>query len=307
MLRYVLGRVLQAGLTLLLLSVVVFLLSRVLGDPIAFMLPFDALPSDIARVRQQLGLDDPLILQYWRWMSGVVAGDLGISTRQEIPVATLILDRAVASFMLGGAALLWASIASLLLGVAAAVYKDTLVDRMARVIAIIGQSAPPFWIGIVLIQIFSVRLRLLPSAGIGDWPHLLMPAFTVGLFAVAGMTRLVRSGMLEVLGSEFVKEARIMGIPEWRVIWKYALKNALIPVLTFAGEYFGILIAAAVVVETVFAWPGMGRLAYEAVFTRDYPLIQGLILAMAALVLAMNLVVDLLYPLLDPRIRYANN
>jgi peptide/nickel transport system permease protein len=304
MLRYVSDRLLQAALTLLILSVAVFFLSRVLGDPIAFMLPFDSLPSDIIRVRQQLGLDQPLIVQYWNWVVGVVSGDLGVSTRQQIPVLQLILDRAHASLILCGAALLWASSLSLVLGVGAAVYKDTFLDRLARVIAIVGQSAPPFWLGIVLIQLFSVRMHVLPSAGIGSWSHLVMPAFTVGLFGVAGMTRLVRSGMLEVLDSEFVKKARIMGTPEWRVIWKHALKNAAIPVLTFAGEYFGILIAAAVVVETVFAWPGIGRLAYEAVFTRDYPLIQGITLTIALLVLAMNLFVDLLYLIVDPRIRY---
>jgi peptide/nickel transport system permease protein len=304
MVRYVFDRLLQAALTLLILSIAVFLLSRILGDPIAFMLPFDSLPSDIIRVRQQLGLDEPLIIQYWHWIAGVATGDLGVSTRQQIPVSQLILDRAQASLLLGGAALFWASSLSLVLGVGAAVYKDTIVDRLARAIAIIGQSAPPFWLGILLIQLFSVKLGVLPSAGIGSWPHLVMPAFTVGLFAVAGMTRLVRSGMLEILDSEFIKKARIMGVPEWRVIWKHALKNAAIPALTFAGEYFGILIAAAVVVETVFAWPGMGRLAYEAVFTRDYPLIQGLTLTIALLVLLMNLIVDLLYLILDPRIRY---
>jgi len=304
MLNYVVARIGQAILTLFVLSIVIFLLARVLGDPLVFMLPFDALPADVERVRLQLGFDRPLIVQYAEFLTHLLRGDLGTSTRQHVPVTELLSQRWVASAILTGISLTWALAASIVLGVVAALWRGRILDAAVRIIAIIGQSAPAFWVGIVLVQVFSVWLELLPSGGEGGIDHLVLPAFTVGLLAVAGMTRLLRSGMLEVLDAEYIKKARIMGVPERLVIWKHALPNAIIPTLTFAGEYFGILISAAVVVETVFAWPGVGRLAFEAVFTRDYPLIQGIVLVVAASVLAINLAVDILYAYVDPRIRY---
>jgi peptide/nickel transport system permease protein len=302
--RYILRRLVQTALTLFLLSMVIFLLARVLGDPIAFMLPFDAAPQDVARLRQQLGFDRPLAVQYWDFVSGLLRGDLGVSTRARTPVRTLIAEHWPKSLLLAGSALAWALMVSLVLGVVAAARRGGVADAVARTVAVLGQSVPTFWIGIVLIQLLSVRLELLPSSGYGTLAHLVMPSFSVGLLAVAGLTRLLRSSMLEVLDSEFVKKARIMGVPERTVIWKHALRNALIPVIAFAGQYFGLLIAAGVVVETVFAWPGAGRLAHQAVFTRDYPLIQGVVLVMAAFVLLINLGVDVLYAYVDPRIRF---
>jgi peptide/nickel transport system permease protein len=236
----------------------------------------------------------------------LLQGNLGVSLRQRVPVTELIFQRWLASVVLVGTGLAWALALSIVLGVLAALYRGGPIDATVRTIAIVGQSAPAFWIGIVLVQVFSVRLELLPSGGEGGLAHLILPAFTIGLLGLAGMTRLLRSSMLDVLDAEYVKKARIMGVPERTVIWKHALRNALIPVLTIAGEYFGILISAAVVVETVFAWPGMGSLAYEAVFTRDYPLIQAVVLVMAGFILAVNLAVDVLYAYIDPRIRYGN-
>jgi ABC-type dipeptide/oligopeptide/nickel transport system permease component len=302
--RYILRRIFQTAFTLFLLSMVVFLLARVLGDPIAFMLPFDAASEDVARLRKQLGFDQPLYRQYWDFASGILRGDLGLSTRSRIPVVTLIAEHWPKSLVLVTSALGWATVASLFLGVWSAARRDGYVDTVARGIAVLGQSVPTFWLGIVLIQLFSVRLEWLPSAGYGTFAHLVLPSFTIGLLAVAGMTRLLRSSMLDVLDSEFVKKARIMGVPDRSVVWKHALRNALIPVIAFTGQYFGLLIAAGVVVETVFAWPGAGRLAYQAVLTRDYPLIQGVVLVMAMFVLVINLAVDILYAYVDPRIRY---
>jgi peptide/nickel transport system permease protein len=184
------------------------------------------------------------------------------------------------------------------------VYRDGPVDWIARSLAVLGQSAPSFWIALIMIQVFSVRLEWLPSAGYGGLSHMILPAFALGVFALAGMTRLLRSSMLDVLDSDYVKKARIMGVPEWRVIAKHALKNAILPVLTFAGEYFALLVTAGVVVETVYAWPGMGTLAVDAVVNRDFPLIQGVTTIIAVIVMAMNLLVDLLYAAIDPRIRY---
>jgi peptide/nickel transport system permease protein len=245
-------------------------------------------------------------VQYADFLGQLLQGDLGTSTRQRVPVTELILQRWVASLMLVGTGLAAALAASIVLGVLAAVFRGTPIDAAVRTIDIIGQSAPAFWIGIVLVQVFSVAFELLPSGGQGGFAHLILPAFTIGLQGLAGMTRLLRSSMLEVLDAEYVKKARIRGVPERRVIWKHALSNALMPLLTFAGEYFGLLISAAVVVETVFAWPGMGSLTYEAVFTRDYPLIQGIVLVLAAFILAVNLAVDILYAYIDPRIRYGS-
>jgi peptide/nickel transport system permease protein len=302
--RYVVRRLLQTGLTLFLLSIVIFLLARVLGDPIAFMLPFDAASEDVVRLRRQLGFDQPLYIQYWEFVTGLLRGDLGISTRSRMPVISLIGEHWSKSILLVTSALGWATVASLVLGVWSAARRDGYVDRLASGVAVLGQSVPTFWLGIVLIQLFSVRLEWLPSSGYGTLAHLVLPSFTVGLVAVAGITRLLRSSMLDVLDAEFIKKARIMGVPDRSVIWKHALRNALIPVIAFIGQYFGLLIAAGVVVETVFAWPGAGQLAYQAVLTRDYPLIQGVVLVMAAFVLLINLVVDILYAYVDPRIRY---
>lgn len=304
MLRYILGRLLQTLLTLVLLSVLIFVLSRVLGDPILFMLPMDAAQEDVERLTKELGFDRPYIEQYADFIVAMLQGDFGDSLRMQDSVWTIIGDRWDASAELILVSMAWAIVASLLLGVAAAYYRGTFIDWIARFLAVIGQSAPSFFIAIVLIQLFSVQLELLPTAGRGTVLHLLMPAFTLGLFAVAGMTRLLRSGMLEVLDSEYIKKARIMGVSEAAVIWKHSLRNACLPVLTFAGEYFSLLITAGVVVETIYAWPGIGRLAYEAVFSRDYPIIQGVTMLIAVFVMFMNLAVDILYAYIDPRIRY---
>lgn len=304
MLRYVASRLGQTVLTLVLLSGLVFFLSRVLGDPIMFLLPQDAPTADLERVRRDLGLDRPLIVQYLAYLGDLAQGNLGRSLRKQESVLLLILDRWTATAALIGIAMAWAIAASLFLGVYAAVFRGRFADWTARTFAVIGQSAPSFWIAILLIQIFSLKLEWLPSAGYGGLAHMAMPAFTLGLFAVAGMTRLLRSSMIEVLDSEYVKKARIMGVSESSVIWKHALKNACLPTLTFAGEYFGLLITAGVVVETIFAWPGLGRLAYEAVFLRDFPLIQGVVMFIATFVMLMNLLVDVLYAYVDPRIRY---
>lgn len=195
-------------------------------------------------------------------------------------------------------------IIALPLGVLAAVNKDSMLDTIAKIIAVLGQSLPMFWVGIVLIQIFAVYLRLLPSGGTGSLAHYILPAFTLGWWLVAGIMRLLRSSLLEVLDTEFVKLARIKGLSDGRVIWKHALRNALIPVVTLGGIYMAILITAAILVETVFAWPGVGRLVYESIVFRDFPVVQAVVLMTAGFVIFTSLVVDILYAYLDPRIRY---
>lgn len=303
MLRYVADRLAQTLLTLFLLSLLVFLLARVLGDPVVFMMPMEARPEEIARVTKMLGLDRPLPVQFFDFIRGILVGDLGTSVRQQAPVAQIIGDRLGASIPLAVVSAVWALLASILLGSLAAVYRGGIFDIVARTIAIVGQSAPAFWIGIMLIELMSVRLEVLPSAGIGSPAHIVMPAFTLGLLGLAGMTRLLRSGMIDALDSEYVKMARIMGEGELAIVVRHCLKNASLPLLTYAGSFMGQLVAAGVVVEVVFAWPGLGRLAFDAVLNRDYPLIQGVVLVIAVTIMAVNLGVDLLYALLDPRIR----
>jgi peptide/nickel transport system permease protein len=302
--RYVLRRFGQAILALFILSILIFVLVRLTGDPTLLLLPEDATAADIRRLQQALGLDKSWPVQYWIFVSNAVQGDFGHSIKGQIPVGDIIKERLPYSLRLGAASLLITVIIALPLGVLAAVNKDSMLDTMAKIIAVLGQSLPMFWVGIVLIQIFAVYLRLLPSGGTGSLAHYILPAFTLGWWLVAGIMRLLRSSLLEVLDTEFVKLARIKGLSDGRVIWKHALRNALIPVVTLGGIYMAILITAAILVETVFAWPGVGRLVYESIVFRDFPVVQAVVLMTAGFVIFTSLVVDILYAYLDPRIRY---
>ncbi|HXH10063.1 MAG TPA: ABC transporter permease [Alphaproteobacteria bacterium] len=303
--RYVIKRVLQSLVTLVVLSIIVFCLTRFTGDPVVLMLPDDASHEDIMQLRRALGLDKPLPVQYWYFVSRAVQGDFGRSIKGQMPVMDLISDRLPNSLKLAAVSLVITLMLALPLGVMAAVKKGTSIDTLANVVAVLGQSLPQFWVGIVLIQVFAVRLRLLPVAGTGSLYHYILPGFTLGWFLVAGIMRLLRSSMLEVLDSEFVKLARIKGLSPRAVIWKHALKNALIPVLTFGAIYLAILITGAILVETVFAWPGIGQLVYQGIVYRDFPVVQAVVMLTALIVVTVNLLVDLAYAYIDPRIRYS--
>jgi peptide/nickel transport system permease protein len=305
MTRFIVTRVAQSLVVLALLSVVVFLLARTTGDPLTLILPMSATDEDIANARAYLGLDRPLAEQYVSFVSKAVRGDFGTSLRARRPVWELIQQRLPNSLKLAAFSMCVTMLLALPLGVLAAVHKDTWVDRAAQIVAVLGQSLPTFWVGIVLIEFVAGRLQWLPAGGTGGFTHYILPGLTLGWFVVAGMMRLIRSGMLEVLDSEYVKMARVKGVPERRVVWQHALKNAVIPVVTFAGVYFAILVTTAIVVESVFAWPGVGRLAYEAITSRDFPVIQAVVLLTAVVVAAANLCVDCLYAFIDPRIRFA--
>jgi len=233
-----------------------------------------------------------------------VTGDFGMSLRARRPVSELIRQRLPNSLSLAAFAMTVSLAIAFPLGVLAAVKKGTGLDRTAQVIAVLGQSLPTFWVAIVLVEFVAGRLQWLPAGGIDGFASYILPGFTLGWFVVAGLMRLLRSGMLEVLDSEYVKLARVKGVAERRVVWLHALKNALIPVVTFAGIYFAILVTTAIVVETVFAWPGLGRLAYEGISSRDFPVIQAVVLTTAAIVAAVNLGVDCLYAVIDPRLRH---
>jgi peptide/nickel transport system permease protein len=304
-LRFVLSRALQSLVALAILSVVVFILARATGDPLSLILPMSATEEDYANARRYLGLDRPYVEQYWSFVTRAVTGDFGISLRARRPVSELLRERLPNSLRLAAFAMAVSLAFAFPLGVLAAVRKGTSIDRLAQVVAVLGQSVPTFWLAIVLVEVVAGRLQWLPAGGIDGLASYVLPGFTLGWFVVAGLMRLLRSGMLEVLDSEYVKLARVKGVAERRVIWLHALKNALIPVVTFAGIYFAILVTTAIVVETVFAWPGLGRLAYEGISARDFPVIQAVVLTTAAIVAVVNLCVDCVYAAIDPRIRYA--
>jgi peptide/nickel transport system permease protein len=305
MTRFVAVRLLQSMVALAILSVVVFVLARATGDPLHMILPMSATEEDYANARAYLGLDRPYLQQYLSFVGRAARGDFGVSIRARRPVSELIRDRLPNSLKLAGFAMGVSLAMAFPLGVMAAVKKGSGVDRAAQIVAVLGQSLPTFWVAIVLVEVVAGRLQWLPAGGISGLSSYILPGFTLGWFVVAGMMRLLRSGMLEVLDSEYVKLARVKGVVERRVVWVHALKNALIPVVTFAGIYFAILVTTAIVVETVFAWPGLGRLAYEGITSRDFPVIQAVVLTTAAIVAAVNLCVDCLYAVIDPRIRYA--
>jgi peptide/nickel transport system permease protein len=305
LIRFVLVRLVQSLVALAILSIVVFVLARATGDPLHMILPMSATAEDYANARAYLGLDRPYVQQYLSFVGRAVTGDFGMSIRARRPVSELIQDRLPNSLKLAAFAMAVSLAMAFPLGVMAAVKKGSAVDRTAQIVAVLGQSLPTFWVAIVLVEFVAGRLQWLPAGGITGFSSYVLPGLTLGWFVVAGMMRLLRSGMLEVLDSEYVKLARVKGVVERRVIWMHALKNALIPVVTFAGIYFAILVTTAIVVETVFAWPGLGRLAYDGITSRDFPVIQAVVLTTAAIVAAVNLCVDCLYAVIDPRIRYS--
>jgi peptide/nickel transport system permease protein len=305
MIRFVCFRLLQSLIALAILSVVVFVLARATGDPLHMILPMSATEEDYANARQYLGLDRPYVEQYLTFVGRAATGDFGNSIRARRPVSEILRERLPNSLRLALFAMTVSLAMAFPLGVLATVKKGTGLDRAAQVISVLGQSLPSFWVAIILVEFVAGRWQWLPAGGNEGFTSYILPGFTLGWFVVAGLMRLLRSGMLEVLDSEYVKLARLKGVAESRVVWMHALKNALIPVVTFAGIYFSILVTTAIVVETVFAWPGLGRLAYEGISSRDFPVIQAVVLTTAAIVTVVNLAVDLLYAVIDPRIRYA--
>jgi peptide/nickel transport system permease protein len=303
--RYILGRIVQSIVSVFVVSVVVFALVRLSGDPIQIMMPAEATQKDIDLMRTALGLDHPWPVQYWRFVSNALHGDFGRSVRFRRPAMDLIAERYAATLELGGLAVLIVIVVALPVGVYAAVRRGSGLDYAARAFAALGQAVPPFWLGLVLVLIFGVFLHLLPTSGRGTPLHVLLPGITLGWFAVAGLMRLTRSAMLDVLGSEYVKLARIKGLPERQVIWKHAFKNAALPVVTFAALLFVALLNGSIIVETVFGWPGLGLLVIEAVDSRDYPIVQAVVLCLSTMYIGVNLLVDILYAYLNPKIRYS--
>jgi peptide/nickel transport system permease protein len=304
MLRYLIGRVLQMLLSMLVVISIVFLLTRLSGNPIHLLLDVNATQQDQEILTRHLGLDKPLAIQYGLYIKNLLRGDFGNSILTRRPVVEHIWERLPATVELGFVAMLLSVLIGIPLGMYSAVHRGTLMDTGARVFAVLGQSMPAFWLGLMLILIFAVMLGVLPAGGRGGLAHLLLPAFTLGYFTSAAILRLTRSSMLEVLGSDYIKFARLKGLHEQVVLWKHGLKNALLPVITFAVLLFVQFLGGAVVTETVFAWPGLGRLILESITTRDYPIVQAGVLVLSALYLMGNLFVDMLYSYLNPRIRH---
>ena len=302
--RFILRRVGYALVSLALLSVTIFLFVRLTGDPAVLLVEPGASKGDLDAVRKQLGLDRSLWVQYVSFMSDLFRGNLGQSFYYRTPVLELYMSRLPNSLLLAGAAMAISLLIGIPTGIIAAVRVNRWWDSAGKVFALLGLSLPSFWVGLVMILFFSVYLGWLPSSGSGSLAHLIMPAFALGWYFAAAHMRLTRSSMLEVLGSEYVKLARLKGLPEALVISKHAFKNALIPVLTLAGINLVIMVNVAVVVETVFAWPGIGRLLYEGISFRDFPVVQATVILAGAMIVVVNLVVDILYAVIDPRIRY---
>ena len=293
---------------LILMSALVFLLGRLSGDPVSRLIGDYGTFEDRERVIKELGFDRPIYEQYLIFAGNALRGDLGHSIAGDHrPALDLIAERLPASLQLALAALIISLVVGIPLGVLAAVKRGSGYDFLARLFALLGQSVPVFWLGIVLMYVFAVQLRWLPTSGYGGPAYFVLPAVTMGLFSVAAVTRLIRSSMIEALQSEYIKLARIKGLSETRVIWKHALRNSLIPVLTFMGAFFGTMITGAVVVETIFSWPGIGRLAYEAILGRDFPVMQAVVLVITAVFILANLAVDVAYAWLDPRIKYSKS
>jgi peptide/nickel transport system permease protein len=302
--RYLVRRLLHGLFTLLIISALVFLLARWSGNPLDVMLPDEATEEDYARAARHWGLDRPLLLQYVAFLRHALHGDFGHSIRLREPALRLVLARLPATLQLAGAALAISLILAVPIGVLSAVHRDTVLDAGGKVIALLGQSMPSFWLGIVLIWVFAVMLGWLPSSGRGGLQHYILPAIALGWYQVAALMRLIRSSMLDVLDSEYVKLARVKGVTPPMVVWKHCLRNAAIPPLTYFGVIAAVLLTGSVVTETVFSWPGIGLLAIDAVRYRDFPLVQTIVLLFAMTFILVNLIVDVLYAYIDPRIRY---
>ena len=302
--RYLIFRFGQSIIALIGVSMLVFFLTRLSGNVLDLMLPIEATPEDFERVEKAWGLDKPMVVQYGIYVRNVLKGDWGESWKWGSGALEIVLEKFPATVQLAAFTLAISTFLGLSIGMLVATKKDTPFDWGGKIIALLGQSLPSFWLGIVLMWVFAVLLGWLPTSGRGGLDHMIMPAITLGWFNVAALMRLTRSAMLEVLDSEYVKLARIKGLPEWKVIWKHCLRNAAIAPLTYFGLVAGFLLTGSVVTETVFAWPGTGLLAVEAVQARDYQVVQAVVLFMAGIFIVSNLVVDILYAYLDPRIRY---
>jgi peptide/nickel transport system permease protein len=304
--RFLLRRFIQLIVVLFGVSLVVFGIVRLTGDPVIILLGEAATPQAVAQMRVELGLDRPVYVQYLRFVANALRGDFGVSLRYQQSALSLFVERLPATLELTAAALLLALVIGLPIGVMASLRPQSIFDGAVRASALIGQAIPGFYLGLVAIIVFGAHYKLLPTGGRGTLAQLIMPAATLAAYQVAIVARFARGAMLEVLGEDFIRTARAKGLTRLRVITRHALRNALIPVVTILALQFGTLLSGAVVTETVFAWPGVGRLAVQAIYTRDFAVVQVTVMVTAVLFVVINLATDVLYVLLDPRIRMAD-
>jgi peptide/nickel transport system permease protein len=302
--RYALKRLLMGLLTLIGVSLIIFVAVRLSGDPVLLLVSPDASETEIQRVRIELGLEKPIPIQYIIFVKNSLQGDFGRSTRYRIAALELVVKRLPATIQLALLAFAVSIGLGITIGVISATKSGSWLDLSGKTFAMIGQSMPEFWIGIMAILLFSVKFGWLPTSGRGGLQHLILPSLTLGWFSAASIARLTRSSMLQVMGSEYIKTARLKGNPEWVVVWRHALPNALIPIVAMGGIQLGRLLGGAVIVETIFGWPGLGQLILEAINTRDFSVVQTGVLITATFYILLNLGVDLAYGIIDPRIRY---
>jgi peptide/nickel transport system permease protein len=305
MTRFIIRRTCYALITLFILSLTIFMVVRVTGDPVTLLAEPGARAEDLDRIRQEWGLDRSYPMQYLAFAKNAFTGELGKSFNYQMSVSTLYFQRLPASLQLALAATLISFIIGIPAGLISAVKVNSGWDNAGKVVALFGLAVPGFWLGLVMILIFSVWLGWLPTSGYGTPLHIIMPAVALGWYFAASLLRLTRSSMLEVLRSEYIKLAHLKGLPGYVVIAVHAFKNALIPVLTLAGINLVVMINAGVIIEVIFAWPGIGRLLYEGIFQRDFPLVQGVVMLAGIMIVLINLVIDILYAYIDPRIRLA--
>lgn len=303
MFHYIARRIPQVLIVLFGVSIITFLLMHLTGDPTMLLLPADAPKDAIEELRREMGFDDPLLVQYWRFIKGAIRGDFGMSLQYRRDAMELVMERLPATLELSALAMLYAIVIAIPVGILAAVKRNTLVDYLSAVLTLFGQSMPTFWLGIMLIMIFSVNLGWLPTSGRGTWQQLILPSITLGTAYLAMLSRLTRSGFLEVWEKEYIRTARAKGLPEKTVIFKHTLKNSMIPLVTVMGLSFGGLLGGSVLTETVFEWPGIGQLAIVSIYGRDYPIQQTIVLMLGVAFIAITFITDLIYTWLDPRIR----
>ncbi len=302
--RYIFIRIGQAGITLVILSLAVFLSVHLTGDPALYLLGPEATDADYEQMKKNMGLDRPLPVQYASFLGNVVQADFGMSHIRGVPARDILLQRLPATLQLAGVAFILTIIVGIPLGILSAIKRDSIFDQIGKFFAVVGIAAPSFWIAIMLILLFGAILGWLPTYGRGGIEHFILPAFVLSWHSMAGVLRLARSSMLEVMDSEYVKFARIKGLSERMVILKHAMKNSVIPVLTFSGLTLAGLLNGSVAIEVVFAWPGIGRLMLEGIKSRDFPVVQATVLAAGFFYIATALIVDITYAYVNPRIRY---
>lgn len=301
--RYIGARLIYGAFVVFLAVTAVFFMLRLSGDPVLLFAPMDTSRTDLEELRERMGFSDPLYVQYGRFLGSAVQGDFGDSTRQRQPATKVVLDRLPATIQLGGMALLTAIVIGVPLGIVSATRRGSLWDKVASLFALIGQALPSFWLGLLLIMLFSVTLGWLPTGGRGGIGHVIMPAFTLSAVSMARFARLSRSTMLEVLGQDYIRTARSKGLTERTVVWAHALKNASISLITMAGLEIGRVLGGAVVVEQIFAWPGMGRVTIQALLNRDFAVVTAAVVLFAIMYTIANLIADLTYAWANPQVR----